>query len=386
MDTPDPSQVQSLVDYFSGRQPEILESIRELIERESPTSDKKRLDALAVLLAERLQVAGAEVDIIANDDCGNFLHARLAGAVPAVPAALIVGHFDTVWPVGTLERLPFRIENNTAFGPGIFDMKASLVLVEYALRAIGDLELPLPRPLEIFLSADEEAGSLKGRPHVEERAREAEYVLVVEPPLPGGCLKTARKGVGYFLMEVEGRSAHAGIEPEKGISAIQELAHQILYLGGLSDLDQGSTVNVGIIGGGTTPNVVPATARAEIDVRVWSGPEAERIERAIRESQPVTPGTSLRVTGRMKRPPMERSEEIADLFAKAREIGRQLDLDLQEGSTGGGSDGNFSAALGIPTLDGLGAPGRGAHAEDEQILIDELPRRGALIALLLLNI
>jgi len=397
MPTPNSATARTLLDYFDLHRDEMLAAVRTLVERESPSGDVARLNATCSWLADRFAAAGWTTEIVANQDCGNFLRARIGdrfgdrvddGAVADgnPTPAFIVAHFDTVWPVGTLERLPFRIDAGAAYGPGIFDMKANLIMVEFALRAIGELQLRLPRPVELFLSADEEVGSPRGRPHVEEGAGRAAYVLVVEPPLPGGSLKTARKGVGRYRIEVEGRAAHAGIEPEKGVSAINELAHQILRAAALNDLEQGSTVNVGLVAGGTALNVVPASASADIDVRVWTRSEADRIERAILDATPANPDTRLLVSGFMKRPPMERIEATTALFARAHTVGQQLGLELEEGSTGGGSDGNFSAALGVATLDGLGVPGAGAHAVDEHILVDALPGRAALLALLLLEL
>ena len=377
----------ALIDHLLKLQPAMVESVRELVERESPSADKPALDEVAQHLQARLKNAGADVSILPESTHGD--HVRAVFSAPenaSVRPALILGHFDTVWPAGALAERPFRIQEGKAWGPGIFDMKANLVVAEFALRAVADLGLELPRPVVFLLTSEEEVGSPVGRAFVEEQARQSEYVLVLEPPLPGGVLKTARKGTGYFVVEIEGRAAHAGIEPEKGISAIDELAHQILFLRGLNDPSTGSTVNVGIVQGGTRPNVVPARARAEVDVRAWTRTEAERLERAILQLQPVSPGTALKISGRFKRPPMERSPAIAALFERAREIGRGLGVDLEEGSTGGGSDGNFSAALGIPTLDGLGALGGGAHAEDEHICLGSLPERAALLAALLLRL
>ena len=374
----------TLKNHFHNLRPAMLEAIQELVERESPSMEKPLLDDLARYLQGRFQDAGAEVSLQPNPTHGDHLRAFFPGPKnTSARPALILGHFDTVWPAATLAARPFTIRDDQARGPGIFDMKANLVLVEFALRAMAAPGPDLPRPVVVLLTSDEEIGSPTSRALIEEHARQAEYVLVVEPPLPGGVLKTARKGTGSFVVEVEGRAAHAGIEPEKGISAIVELAHQIHYLQGLNDTAAGSTVNVGIIRGGTRPNVVPASAAAEIDVRVWTTTEAERLEQAILGARPQTAGTALKIDGRFKRPPMERTAAIGALFERAREIGAQLGLDLQEGSTGGGSDGNFSAALGVPTLDGLGIPGAGAHAEDEHILIDSLAQRATLLTTLL---
>ena len=265
-------------------------------------------------------------------------------------------------------------------------MKASHVMVEYALRVIAELDLPLPRPIEILFTSDEEVGSLTSRELIEERALQAEYVLVLEPPTAEGALKTARKGVGGFRLQVKGRASHAGSQPELGISAINELAHQILAIQELADLEKGTTINAGVVKGGTRSNVIAAQAEAQIDVRAWTPQEAERIEEAMKKLQPITPGSELMVEGGFERPPLVRTEAVAGLFRRVRQVGEQLGLDLQEGSTGGGSDGNFTAALGVATLDGMGAMGDGAHADHEHILISHLSARTSLLAAVLLSL
>ena len=238
----------------------------------------------------------------------------------------------------------------------------------------------------MLFTSDEEIGSPTSRALIEDEARASAYVLVMEPPLPGGGLKTARKGVGHFTLEIEGRAAHAGVEPENGVSAIVELAHQVLAIERIADPAAGTTVNVGVVSGGTTSNVVPAEAIAVIDARATTLDEARRFEGAMLALRPALRGAKLRVRGGFSRPPMERTPQSVDLYDRARAIGRTLGLDLTEGSTGGASDGNFTAALGLPTLDGLGMPGAGAHAEDEHILIDALPERAALLAALLMGL
>ena len=378
----------NLVQYLQVQETAMIDVLKELVEHESPSTDKTRLDQLARRLRDRFEKIGAMVTVLANPTHSDHLRAIFSteGVAFPVQPALILCHFDTVWPVGTLATRPFRVEHNKIWGPGVLDMKASIVLVEFALRAISNLGLPLPRPVVLLLTSDEEIGSPTSRSVIEEYAQEAEYVLVLEMPLPGGVLKTARKGVGYFKVEIEGRAAHAGIEPEKGVSAIEELAHQVLYLQSLNNPSQESTVNVGVVRGGTRPNVVSDSAAAEVDVRVWNMTEANRIENAILHAVPRNPGTKLKVTGKFKRPPMERSAEIAKLFQRAQSIGHELGVELQEGSTGGGSDGNFSAAMGIPTLDGLGALGDGAHADHEHIRVDSLASRAMLLTALLLHL
>lgn len=375
-----------LFDYFDANRQAMLDRIRDLTLEETPTHDKSRLDAFARRLAARLAELGGAVDLIATEERGDHVRARFPSDATArddAKPALVLCHMDTVWPVGSLETHPFRIEDGKAYGPGIFDMQTSIVLVEFALAAIRDLALTLPRPLTVLLTSDEEVGSQTSRALIEKEALAAEHVLVMEPPIPpDGLLKTTRKGVGRFSLTVTGRPAHAGAEPEKGISAIQELARQILVLHSLSDPTTGASVNVGVISGGTASNVVAAQACAEIDTRAWTQEDADRIQQAIYGLKPVTPGAQLRIEGGWNRPPLERKATAA-IFARAQEIGAKLGLALAEGGTGGGSDGNFTGALGIPTLDGLGVPGNGAHADHEHILVDQLPGRAALLTALL---
>ncbi len=379
---------QILAAQLRAQQPAMLMALEELVNNESPSNEKPMLDTFAQLVDRRYREAGAKVNILENPDSGNHIQAVFPGGSgdPAVRPAMILGHFDTVWPLGTVAQRPFRIQDGMAFGAGVFDMKTSIVMAEFACRAVLDLAWKLPRPVVIVLTSDEEVGSQTSRSLIEEEAGKAEYVLVMEPPLPNATLKTARKGVGRFVVEIEGRSAHAGIDPEKGLSAIQELAHQILYLSGLSRPSEGTTVNVGIVRGGTRTNVIPDRAEAEIDVRVWTRAESERIREGILNAKPAIPGVAVNPRGGFPRPPMERTPVIASLFQRAKQIGTGLGLELQEGSTGGASDGNFTAALGVPTLDGLGCPGDGAHAVHEHIEVDALPIRTALLAALLMKL
>lgn len=378
----------ALKTYLHERQGAMVEVLAELVRHESPSMDKASLDRLARRLQERFVQVGAEAVLVDNPGGGDHVRACFAaeGTAAGARPALILCHYDTVWPLGTLAERPFRVEEGRAWGPGVYDMKAGIVLAEFALRAIRDLGLALPRPVLLLLTSDEEVGSATSRALIEREARGAAYVLVLEPPLAGGVLKTARKGVGFYELEIEGRAAHSGGEPEKGLSAIQELALQVLYLHGLGDLERGTTVNVGVVRGGTRSNVVAARAGAEIDVRAWTQDEVERIGTAILSLQPRMPGAKLQVRGGFERLPMERSVAVAALFKQARQIGLGMGLDLQEGASGGGSDGNFTAALGVPTLDGLGAPGDGAHAEHEHVLVEDLAPRAALLAALLVRL
>jgi glutamate carboxypeptidase len=379
------SQGRALHEAIKPRRGELIESLRTIVEQESPSDDKAALDGLSRVIASRLQRLGGAVDLVPNAIGGEHVRARFGGQSGTKPA-LVLGHYDTVWPIGTLATMPFRVDGPKAFGPGVYDMKASLVLIEAALGAIASTGATMPRPLVVLFTSDEEIGSLRSRDLIEDEARKCEFTLVVEPPLANGALKTWRKGTGLFTLTVEGRAAHSGVEPEKGRSAVVELAHQILAIQALQRPELGTTLNVGVVTGGSATNVVPAHATARIDARVSTMAEAARLEAALKELKPVTPDVSLTLTGRIKRPPMERTPAVAALFERSRPIGKSLGLDLAEGGTGGASDGNFTAALGIPTLDGLGCPGAGAHADYEHIVIDGLLERAALLGALLLEL
>ena len=378
---------QAIQDYFDQRQDEMLERVRSYVQHETPTSDKEQCDAFAVMLAENINAIGGDVEIVQIEGRGNHVLARFAatGAANDEKPALILCHYDTVWPVGSLQTHPFRIEDGMGYGCGIFDMQTSLILAEYALRAIRDLQLELPRPVTLLMTSDEEVGSQTSRALIEEEAFKSSHVLVMEPPTLGGRLKTTRKGVGRFALEVIGRPAHAGAQPEQGVSAIGEMAHQIIALHSMNDYEVGTTVNVGIVEGGSAVNVIAARAFAQIDTRAWTQDEADKLEKAIFALQPVNLEAELILSGEWNRPPMERTVTGA-IFERAQEIGAQLGMALEESGTGGGSDGNFTAALGVPTLDGLGMPGDGAHADHEHIEVAEVPNRGALLTALLLEL
>ena len=381
-----PKEPQDLIQTIKDFQPHLSAALKTMVVHESPSTDKASLDELANLLENRFRSAGARVEMLAERSHGNNVLAAFPSiSHPDAPLGLVLCHYDTVWPLGTLAKQPFEIRDGRAYGPGVYDMKASIAMVETALQAIQSLGEDLPRPLLVLLTSDEEIGSPSSRPHIERLASKSAYVLVIEPPSFKGALKTSRKGVGRFIVEVNGRASHAGTQPEKGISATHELAHQILRLEKLNDPEKGTTVNVGIVHGGTRRNVVAARAVAEVDVRAWTQEEATRLTAAIQGLRPVHPGAVLKIRGGFGRPPMERSEATVNLFRKAQKIGRALGLELGESASGGGSDANFTAALGVPTLDGLGAIGDGAHADDEHILLEPLPMRTALLAELLLN-
>jgi glutamate carboxypeptidase len=358
---------------------EMLSLLRRMVEIESPSDDKAAVDSMGSFLAEEFERLGGKVTFYPENEAGNHLKAEFDGN--AGKPVLLLGHFDTVWPMGTLDKMPFRMEAGRAFGPGVYDMKAGIAMMILALRALKASGHDGSRPVTILLDTDEEVGSTTGRPVVEATAKDCEAVLVLEPSQgPQGHLKTSRKGVGDITIRVRGRASHSGVDFEKGQSAIVELARQLLEIVKFTDPARGITVNPGVIQGGTRSNVVAAEAWAEVDLRVVHAADAAVLEQKFAALKPFNPECSIEISGGMNRPPMERTEGTVRLFELAREIGAGIDWVPQESSTGGGSDGNFTSALGIPTLDGLGALGEGAHASNESIVISELPQRTALLA------
>ena len=365
-----------LLDHARADSARTIETIERLVRLESPSTDKPAVDRCGRALLDLLREAGAQVDAVPNATRGDHVRARFGGEGAPV---LLLGHFDTVWPVGTIEEMRLRTEGGRLHGPGTFDMKAGIAIDLAAVSALDATNTPHP-PVRMLWTTDEEIGSATSRALVEREARDALAVLVLEPALPGGALKTARKGCGEFHLTVHGIAAHAGLDPGKGASAIHELAAQIATIERLQDLARGISVNVGIVSGGSRANVVAEEARAVIDARSPTRAGADTVEAAIRGLHPTRPGTRLTVEGGFDRPPMERSQAIAGLFARASAVAAALGIELREGSAGGGSDGNFTAALGVSTLDGLGAIGDGAHAAHEHVDIPSLAWRGALLA------
>jgi glutamate carboxypeptidase len=366
--------MQDLVQKCSDVLPAALSFLERMVSMESPSFDKELTDKFVRFVATKFEEIGGSIELTPVEKFGNHLCVRFSGA--STPRILLLGHTDTVWPAGEIARRPFKIDGSRATGPGVFDMKGGIALMWMALQALKE------RPVTVLLTSDEEVGSNSSRALIEAEANQCGTVLVLEPSLPGGALKTARKGVGRFTVKAIGSAAHAGVEPEKGVNAIEEISRQILKLQKMTDTARGTTVTVGVVKGGTRSNVVPAEAAAEIDVRVASLGEAERVIKMIQALEPELPGARLEIHGGLSRPPMERTSDTAGLFKAAQKISAGLGIELKEGSTGGASDGNFTASLGIPTLDGLGAIGGGAHAIDEWVDIDSLPQRAALIAAL----
>ena len=366
--------------YFNSRQDAILRAIRQLVEIESPSDNKPAADRMGAFLAEKFSSIGGHPQLHRAEEFGDNLQIDFAGAADTKPV-LVLGHFDTVYPMGTLPSMPCRIDNGRLYGPGVLDMKAGIALMLFAIEGLQTWHGQLPRPVTVFLVSDEEVGSSSSRKITEDFARKSAAVLVLEPAAGlRGAVKTARKGVGDYTLTVNGVAAHAGLDPGKGHSAILELARQITVVSKLNDLKSGISVNPGIIRGGTRTNVIAAEAVAEIDVRIKSARQAAGLDRKLRALKPFDRRCQLHIEGGINRLPMERTAGVAALYKKAQAIAQQVNWKLEEAAVGGGSDGNFTAGIGIPTLDGLGAVGEGAHAVHENIIIAELPRRAMLLA------
>jgi glutamate carboxypeptidase len=376
-----------VLDHLRRRRGEMVELLRDLALLESPSHLPQTQEAVFARLAAALAPAGLAARRLAalpGWKSGGQLLAVPARRRRGGPAQLLLGHCDTVWPVGTLASMPVAERDGRLSGPGVYDMKGGLVQGVFALRALADLGLEPPAAPVVFVNSDEEVGSPESTARIERLARCMQRVFVLEPALgPEGKLKTGRKGTGRFSVVVHGRAAHSGLEPEKGASAIHELAHVIQRLHALGDPARGITVNVGVVAGGLRPNVVAPEARAEVDVRVLRWEDAAALEDAIRGLAPATPGTRIEVAGRVDRPPLEPTPGNRRLWHAAERAAAALGLELGEGTAGGASDGNTTSRL-APTLDGLGAVGDGAHAVHEHVVIERLPERAALLALLLL--
>jgi glutamate carboxypeptidase len=373
------SDLRQILAWLTARQPKMVTQVRELVTRESPTHDKAACDSLCEYLSQQFHGQGGRVKVNRQKRAGNHLQVDFAGPRGQKPI-LLLGHYDTVYDLGTLKTMPWREQGGKLCGPGVFDMKSGIVQMMFAMRAVHEVKGGLPRPVIVWLVSDEEVGSDSSRALTEKLAAKCAAVLVCEPSGPGGALKTARKGVGGFTVKVTGRASHSGLDFEKGHSAINELAHQIHAMSDLTDLKRGITLNVGIIRGGTRTNVVAGEATAEVDLRIARKSDGPSMERKVKALKPVNRNCTLEIEGGVNRPPLERTKQVAALFAQAQKIAQGLGFTLQEVAVGGGSDGNFTAGIGIPTLDGLGAVGDGAHAAHEYVLADELPRRAALLA------
>ncbi|MCA9522684.1 MAG: M20 family metallopeptidase [Myxococcales bacterium] len=375
--------IHHLVDWLQGQLGEMTMLLERLVRLESPTDDPAAQEPIFGVLREELTTLGFRCHQRRGYACGGLLIAAPQRRVRHHPRQLLIGHTDTVWPRGTLAHMPWRVDQSRAYGPGVFDMKGGLVQLIFALRALAALSVEAGATPLIVVNSDEEIGSPESGPTLAFLARGADRVFVLEPALgDDGRLKTRRKGVGHFVLRVEGRAAHAGLEPERGANAIVELARLIGEIDGLNDRQRGISVNVGLIEGGVRSNVVPPRAAAEIDARVSTQADAERISEALAALRARTPGTSISLSGCFGRSPMEPTAGNQRLWDRAAAAALDLGLDLQQAMAGGASDGNLTSLF-APTLDGLGAVGGGAHASDEFVRLDKMPERCALLALLL---
>ena len=359
--------------------------LKRLVETESPSADKSAVDRVGAIVAEEARRLGADVQVTPNAENGDLVLARFQHSSPTLhPSILLLCHMDTVFPLGTLEKMPYREADGKIFGPGVLDMKAGIVI---SLAAIEELQNAggLNRPVRLLCTSDEEVGSLTSKTRIESLAKEADLVLVMESALLDGSLKTWRKGVGEFWVRAKGRAAHAGSAHKQGRNAIEEMAHHVLAIQKLTNYERQTTLNVGVLHGGTVSNVVPEEALAQVDVRVMQPGEWERIEVEMQALKPVLDGISLEVTGGLNRPPMPFDERAKVTFEKAKFIAEKVGIELKAGGSGGGSDANFVAPLGIPVLDGLGAIGEGYHSEREFIFADSLQERVTLLATLIKN-
>lgn len=368
-----------LLAYLREHTDDMLADLIKLIDLESPTLHKASVDALGAVLADELRDLGAAVEVLPKQEVGDILRARWN---PGPGGVVILSHMDTVWALGTVADRPTRVEGNRVYGVGAMDMKGGIVIALWALRALRALDLFPAQPISYMLNSDEETGSLHSTAEIEAEALSHNVVFVTEPP-QDGKYKTERKGVSHYSITARGRASHAGADHARGINAIEEMARQVLAVQAMTDYAIGTTANVGVITGGTRANVVPAEARVEINVRARSRANAQAIHEQIMSLQAHHPEAQLVIEGGVGVPPMERSPEIAALFKRAQSLAADMGIAIDEGSTGGGSDGNKTAALGVPTLDGMGIVGDGGHAVTEYGEIDSLPERAAIMAALL---
>ncbi len=376
-----------VLERLRQQMPAMLDTLRAMVEIESPTLVKPAVDAFGDFMAQRLSALGGRVTVHRQAERGNHVQAdfgneeRVAHGSHSAGPLLVLGHLDTVWDVGALRSMPFRVADGRASGPGALDMKSGLTMALHAIAALQELRARLPRPVTVLLTSDEEIGSQSSRALIEDLARRCAAALVLEPAAGlSGALKTSRKGVGDYVVKVTGVASHAGLDFGRGHSAIVELARQIEKIAKFVDRKRGITVNPGIVRGGTRTNVVPAEAEVEVDVRIVRTQDAAVLDRRFRSLRPFDRKCRLAVSGGVDRPPMERTRQTAALYGIATGVARSLGFRLREAAVGGGSDGNFTAGLGVPTLDGMGGVGDGAHAAHEFVFVEEMPRRAALLA------
>jgi glutamate carboxypeptidase len=371
--------------YFRSRQGEMVNLLKQIVGRESPTLEKKAVDACSAFVAGEFRKTGARVTRLPQKKIGDFHVIEYPAATPATASGqiLILTHIDTVWPLGKIERMPFYISANQAFGPGVLDMKAGVVLAIFALKALHQLRLKIGRRIVVFVNSAEETGSPAADDVIKRLARSSKAVLCLEPALPGGALKTERKGRMVVRLEAHGRAAHAGT-PEKGVNAVEELVGQLRRLKRLET--GGVTLSVNQIGGGEKANVIAETAWALMDIRFWTLRQRDKITGALRQLKPEKAGAKFKFSVEGQTPAMEKTKPSVRLLQQARSIGAAMEIALDEGKTGGGSDASLAASLGVPTLDGLGPDGDGIHAENEHVLLPSFVERAALLTELLRQI
>lgn len=383
---PAPSPVKNILEYTSGKLPQMLSVLRRFVICESPSLEKAAADRCCGVIASEWKKRNVHVERVANKERGDLLRltwwpdkSRPQGQL------LVLGHYDTVYASGTLAKMPFRVRGGKVYGPGTFDMKAGIVQALFALEALQKSGRSLRKRVVFLWTSDEEIGSEASIKRIEFEAKRSDAVFVLEPAFgPRGLLKTERKGVGEAEIIAHGRASHAGLAPEQGVNAIEELAQQIWRVHRWRDLGRGTTIAACMVDGGTRTNVIPERARAVLDLRALRIADMRRLEQRLRKLRPILPGARLEIRGGFSRPPLERRIS-ADLFIRAKALAAQMGFSLLDCSVGGGSDGNFTAALGVPTLDGLGAVGDGAHSASEHVILRSMPARAALLAALLLN-
>jgi len=373
-------RLEALASLFAGRRETLLADLESLVTRESPSEDAALVSSLALWIARRLARSGLEAERLPCRGSGDALRLRTG---PAEGGTLLLGHHDTVWPAGTLAEIPFRVEKGMARGPGVFDMKAGIAVLICVLDAVAQGEVKPPRGVSLFLTPDEETGSTSSRRLFLDEALKRDRVLVLEPSGDGGAAKVARKGIGLVDVRFTGIASHAGLEPEKGASALLEMSRFVLFADALADPGVGTTVVPTLGRAGTKTNVVPEGAELSVDFRVWTTAEGERVSAALSTYRPNDARVRVAIEGGLNRPPMESTEESLLLYRDAAALAHRLGFELPAARVGGASDGNLTAAAGVPTLDGLGPRGGGAHARSEHLVVEDLPRRAALLAGLL---
>jgi glutamate carboxypeptidase len=380
------AEPKSLLKWLTKQLPSMIRTLESFVRAESPSTEKAAADACARLIAAEWRKRGVPVELLEQKHRGPHLRITWApGKTRPRSQLLVLGHYDTVYASGTLAKMPFRTAAGRVFGPGVFDMKAGIVQALFALDAIQECGVALTKKLVFLWTSDEEIGSESSRRLLETEAKRSDAVFVLEPALsPKGLLKTARKGVGEAEIIVRGRASHAGLAPERGVNAIHELALQIVRVNEWNDLRRGISINAGLVAGGTRTNVIPDCARTVLDLRALRIDDMRSVDKKLRALRPILPGAKLEVRGGFNRAPLERKYSV-DLFKRASSLAKQLGFTIGEGTAGGGSDGSLTAALAIPTLDGLGAVGDGAHSSGEYIVARTMPRRAALLATLLVN-